>query len=312
MNENKNQSSQEIDLQKEVQQILTTLKLLDKSYAGAYIARILTGENQFGWRNESHTQLESFGTIDNYFPSQIEDIIFYLSSLNFIYVKDDVYGTLEISSLGEAYLQAPRPLMVEKSKLFKPWYEIELSKQIRNWRSDLAKEFYKKPYEIFTNYTLSQLVKKLPTTLEALSLIPGLKVLNDEERLELTRIIQEMVRKIEVDEKTQIYRKAYAPARRKVKELFEAGLSLEEIARRRKLNLSTAREYLMILHKAEEIDLIPWIEEKMDSLVLHKMVDYFKSAKDKDLEVAEKVLKQDQETLAFGKLFAEARTAEAA
>lgn len=312
MSENTNPNLQEIDLQKEVTQILLTVKLLEKPYAGAYIARILTGENQFGWRSEFHPQLESFGSISHYFRSQIEDIIYYVVDLNFISVKDDIRGTLEVSQLGEAYLSQPRPLLIEKGKIFKPWYEIELTKQIRTWRNDLAQEFFKKPYQIFSNYVLTLLVKKLPGSLDALAQIQGLDALSDEERLELSQIIQEMKRKIEVDEKSQIYRKAYAPSKRKVKELFQAGLSLEEIARRRKLKVSTTREYLMILHQAKEINLIPWIEEKMDPLVLHKIVEYFKSAQDRSLKVAHKVLEQDYETLKLGRMFAEERMAEAA
>ncbi|MCI4670838.1 MAG: HRDC domain-containing protein [Bacteroidia bacterium] len=305
MEKTKDRLQQELDLQHEASQILLTIKMLDKAYSGTYISRVLTGESQFGWKDESHTHIESFGSLDNYYPSQVEDIIYFLTRLGFIDVKDASFGSLEIAQIGEAFLAEPRKLSITKDKLFKPWYEIELKKQIRTWRLKLANEFFKRPYQIFTNYTLDQLVKRLPKDQDEISKIAGLEILSIEESGELLTMIGDMIKKIEIDKKTGIYRKAYAPSKRKVKELFEAGLSLEEISRRRKLKLSTTRSYLEILHKAGEIDLIPWIEEKLEPLVLHKATEYFRTAENKSLKVAKNVLELDYDTLIFCKIYAD-------
>jgi len=311
MKEQQYTGQEEIDLKEPAVMILKTLLLLDKPYSAPYLARLLSGESRFGWRDDSHPQLETFGSLEAHYSSKIQDMISYLEEQEFVTVKDRVYGTLEISELGKVFLQEPRSLMVSKNKLSKSWYEVELIKQLRNWRVEIAREFYKKPYQIFTNYTLEQIVKHLPASVEKLNRIEGLDKLDDTEKKQIIEMTASMTKKVEKDKETGIYRKAHAPAVRKVKELFEAGLSLEETARRRKLEVSTVSRHLITLHEAEEIDLIPWIEEKMDPLVLHKVAEYFRSAEDKSIEVAHKVLQQNYDTLELCKLYSKEVPAEA-
>ncbi|MEO0899335.1 MAG: RQC domain-containing protein [Bacteroidota bacterium] len=295
---------QEIDLREQATCILKTILLMDKAYSSSYIARIVSGNDQYGLKLDIHRQLETFGNLEDMFESHLEDIIFHLVSLGFIHVMDEVYGTLKISQLGEAYLSDPQEIIVEKGQLYKAWYEIQLKQKLRQWRKDMAEEFEKFPYQIFTNYTLSRIVTNLPSNMAQLKAIKGFNLLEEHELQEILDIVMDILAKKEIDEENGLFRKAYSPSHRKVKELFEGGISLEEMARRRKLKVDKVVDFLLVLHEAKEINLIPWIALEIDSNILIKVSGYFSSASDKSLDTAQKSLGVDSYFLKLGKLYA--------
>lgn len=291
------QKKQNTNICEEAIQILKTVLLLEKAFAPAYVQRIVTGDTRFPLRNVNHKELETFGSLDGMFFRRVLGIIDYLIREKMLEVKNAQYGNLILTDKGEAFLAEPQDLIVEIDEIRQSWYEFELSMNLRKLRKDMAAENECEPFELFTNYTLSQIIRILPETMVELSQLPGMEAAEETIRILVLAEISRITEKIAIDKKTKIYTRAYYPSHRKVRKLFEAGMAPEEIARRQKVKLSTVEEYLGTLHEAGHVDLKPYIEETVDSKILHKAGKYFKETENARLKEAHEVLGVDYTSL---------------
>lgn len=278
-------------------QICKTVILLEKPYAASYLARVLTGDTGIPLKDDLHQSLETFGSLNQLSRSKTEDIIYYLHDQGWLKVVSPTIGTLELTEVGQQFLQNPADLSIARKQLFRKWYQTQLGIALKSWRKQAAGQLGVSPYEVFTNHIIQLIVRQLPATEEAWQQLPGLEALTSLQLAEIKEIVQLCIRKKVQDEETGIYTKAYSPSHRKIKELYQAGFSLDEMAHRRKLKPSTVSNYLTHLHMAGEIDLKPWIETHLTHEDLHKGVSYFRSAKDRRLKTAHQTLALDYETL---------------
>jgi hypothetical protein len=302
-NEN-NYQGQEMDLEQEAVAILKTLLLMEKPYGGSYLAKLLTGQDKFGLRIESHRNIETFGQLEKYYSSQVEDMIHYLTIRRYMEVKDQTYGTLEITDLGRSFVLKPESLPVSRNMLFKQWHEVQLVNKIRVWRQEESKSSGKMPYELFTNYALMKIVRYMPLSLQEIRKIPGLDGLLTDQMQALLDIVLAMDERKKLDEGTGLFRKAFSPDSQKVKELFKAGISVDEIARRQKHDRSKVYDLLSALYEAGEMEIKDWIEKEVKSEDLHKAVEYFKSVSKPEIAEASRVLGIDQGILSLCKAYA--------
>lgn len=297
--------SSEINLTHEATHILKTVMLLERPYSASYISRILVGDSRFDLRKITHKELETFGALEGISKFRLEDIIYFLIDIDLLEVLDRRYGTLKVPKAGSSWLDAPQDIMVQKKEVFTGWWGLELLLALRSIRKDAADRLGKQAYELFTNYTMACMIHELPQTEEELNQLSGLKDLEPAVKLLILSAINEIVEKKEKDALKGTYSKANSPSHRKVKDLYESGFGLEEIAERRKLQTSTVREYLFTLHEAGKLNLNPWIEQHLDPKVLYKGTEYFRSVDDRRLKPAHEVLGIDYDTLALCRHYAE-------
>ncbi|MEL6695951.1 MAG: RQC domain-containing protein [Bacteroidota bacterium] len=298
-----NQGMEKVNLQHEAMAIFKTVKLLEKPYSANYIINLLQGNTSFQLRIPTHQNLETFGVLEDHHFSYLENIVKLLLSRTYLLVINKVYGTLALSSQGERFLAKPQALEVSKFILYRPWHEIYLSKRLKDWRLAVSDREEKKPYEIMTNYVLSQVMLILPMSPMEVSRIIGTDGLNSQSTDELVQIIKDVQEKKLEDERSGIYRRVYSKRYRKIKELFEADIELDEISRRQGVEPRALREALLQLHQTGEINLRPWIEKHVPSTDLHRGTAYFKEAEDKRLSHAKEVLDMDYDTLAWCKAY---------
>lgn len=279
-------------------QILKTVMSLDRNYSVSYLIRILHADERYKLRKEAHKDLETYGILEDTSFSRIEDIVHYLTERDYLRVINRIYGTLEITDQGRSFLSDPRDLEVSRQELSRGWAGIQASIGLRNLRRELAAQTNQAPYEIFTNFVMDVIARRLPTTRAELDQIDGVRNLSDALK---ERVIEETTRLKELFERNEqmegALSKAYSPNHRKVKELFEAKFTVEEIARRRGVKPGTVRRILAELHEAEQIDLAPWIEKEVDSLTLHKGAEYFRSTRSPRIDEARQVLGFDYDVL---------------
>lgn len=291
------QNNPTTEIREEAIQILKTVLLLEKAYSQDYVQRIVLGNTRFPLRNVNHKDLETFGILEGVFFSRINGIIEYLIQQNMLEVKDAQYGSLLLTDKGQEYLDNPEAIIVPLKEIRQAWYEFELSQSLRKLRKDLAEQAECQPYMIFTNFTLRQIVKHLPETIVELSQFPGMAETEETTKILIVGEVGRIMEKKALDEKTGIYSRSFSPSHRKVKELYIAGMAPAEIAKRRKVKLSTVEEYMTTLHEAGQLDMRPYIEEQVDSKVLHKASKYFKQAANTKLQDAHEVLGFDYDTL---------------
>ena len=145
----------------------------------------------------------------------------------------------------------------------------------------------------------------MPTTVEQLDTISGMKNLAHHIREEILAEVNRVKELIAKDEASDgVYRKSFSPGHRKIRELFEAEFSVEEIARRRNLRPATVRSYLADLYEAGMLDLKPWIEREVESTALHKGIEYFRSTQSPQIDEARQVLGYDFDVLRLCRAYA--------
>jgi ATP-dependent DNA helicase RecQ len=295
--------SEQINLMPDAIQVLKCLLLLDRPYGASYLARLLRGDSRFEVRKLYHKELEIFGSLEDLSSFRIEDLIYYLMEQGLIQVDNATFGTLTISQAGKDYLEAPKDLWAKRKSVFTGWWGYALKQVLRGLRKDAAGKLGKQPYELFSNHALQLMVRQLPNTKVALLAIPGLSELDEVLTEQLLNEIAEISGKKAIDAERGIFTRAYSPSHRKVKEMYESGFSLSEIATRRELKETTVQSYLETLHEAGMLDLKPWIEEKLEAKALYKGTEYFRSVEDSRLKPAHEVLGLDYDTLRLCRLY---------
>ena len=300
----KNQRNTKTQIHEEAVQILKTVLLLEKAFSPDYVQRIVTGNKRFPLRNINHEDLETFGSLEDVFFGRVIGIIDYLIKAEMLEVKNPQFGNLAITEKGESWLTNPEELEVDATEVRQVWYQQELSLQLRNVRKDLAEELACEPYELFTNHTMRQIVKHMPETMAELNQIAGMEEAEESVRLLIVAEIGRIMEKKALDDKTGIYTRANYPSHRKVRDLYQAGMAPDEIAKRRKVKLSTVEEYLSTLHRAGHVDLKPYIEETVDNKLLHKASKYFQQAENARLKEAHQVLGIEYDVLRKARTYA--------
>jgi hypothetical protein len=281
--------------------VLKTVVLLNRSYGADYLARILQGFDRFGLRDDSHRELETFGELDKMYSTRITRLIYHLVAEKYLWVKNKVYGSLAITDKGTAFLDTPQDLWVSPKVLETPELERLLYTELRKLRTQLSENAEIMPYEVFNNYSLAQLVSQKPRDLKALKAIHGVGDATIERYGQA--ILACISHTVEHAQQLMVEKRAKTPSLQAVKDLFLAGKPVEEIAEVRSIKSGTVMSYLDNLHRAGEVNLMPWIEETVDPQQLHKATSYFQQAEDKRLKAAYEVLGLDYDTLRLCRLY---------
>ena len=296
--------SQMINIRPYAESLIKTVLLLDRAYGFSYLVNLVRGDADF-LKQPGHQQIETFGSMSEESFGLIQDVGWYLIRAGYLTVANKLYGTLSVTMKGEEFLQETAPLMVEKEEFRMQWYHLVLSGELRELRRQEANLQQKEPYEVFTNFVLMQIVRNMPADEGAFQRIYGAEKMSSDLQGKILDRISEISREMARDE--ELYgaiAKAHSPGHKKIREMFEAGIEVDEIARRQNLKVNTVYNYLENLHLARMIDLKPWIENHLDNKTLHRGTDYFKQARTSRLTDAHDVLGLDYSTLRLCRLYA--------
>lgn len=281
--------------------IFKTIALLERKYSTDYLDRILRGEDRFGFRDESHKQLETYAMLKNFWRSRLVTLFDVLVEDGYLYVKDEAYGNLDLTDLAKAFLDAPHDLFVSSNRLRTAPKDSILFRELRMLRKQLAEEAGIMPYNVFTNYALKGLVRNKPQDIPSLKEVPGLS------HAQADRYGQGLLAKIkDVNEnawKLITLQKAHYPSYQDLKELFLEGKNLEELAEAKGWAEETIVRAIETLHLAGEVDATAWIESQVEAKALNKGIKYFQQVEDNRLKAAYETLELDYRTLRLCRMY---------
>lgn len=303
-NQYKNQPQEALDIRPAAEELIKTTLLLDRAYGFSYLLNLVRGQEDY-LKQESHKELESFGALQEDNFGYVQDVAWYLIQAGYLEMANPQYGTVKASLKGKAFLSEEGALQVERDTLRMQWYHLLLIGELRELRRQEASGADLAPYEVYTNFVMMQIARTLPADELILRRIPGMEKID----AELAGKILERVANVSVEmsRDEELYGaigKAHSYGHRKVKELFESGVEIGEIAQREKIKETTIYWMLENLHLAGHINLSIWIEDQIDSKLLHRGVDYFKQAKNNRLTDAHDVLGIDYPTLRMCRVYA--------
>ena len=302
--ENSKIKNRKVNITEDVVTILKTVLLFDQSYGMNYLARVLLGSKNYGFKNETHTELESFGAFQDMRIDKIRDLINYSVKKGYLIVSDKRYGILSITQEGENFLDKPETLEVHPRYLYTNRHDRRLFQVLRSLRKELASQENKPPFHIFTDYTLQCMVESKPGTIAELKNMPGIGDYKaDIYGQALLQTFQEHEIQKAEDTKARLIQMANSPSHQEVKALFESGMDVPSIAERRQVQPTTVKSSLYRLHNAGQIDLNPWIEQQVEDSDLEKGAEYFRNSSSSKLKEAYEKLGMDYETLRLCRMY---------
>jgi len=186
------------------QKMLSCVYRVHERFGPSHIAGILTGSQTQKITQYRHNLLSTYGIITDYSVQDIKMFIYELIQQGYLQQSKDQFGLLGLT-------KKSRAILVGKEKVFltKPQEHITIVKEkpktiadaninqqlfdrLRKLRKQLADEKNVPPYVVFSDASLKEMAKKLPTTKEQFAEIKGvgthkLKLYADRFLLEITR-----------------------------------------------------------------------------------------------------------------------------
>lgn len=297
-------SRREVNLQPVAIDVLKTLLLLNRRYGINYISRILLGFSSRFWKSDEHPVLETYGACRGKSREYVKLVIHRLVEEGFIEPARPNCATLQITEAGEAYLAAPSDIIVPRNKLTFSSYETYLQVKLREFRRVRAEEDQQEIWYIFGEYTLDQLTFRKPDSFKALAEVPGMNNYKAEAYgAGILAVFNEAHATFAELRRAALLKRVQNRRYQFVKKLWLDAQSAETISDEVGLTVGTVRRYIRDLHIAGEIDLRPWIEDRIDKKDLFKGAEYFRTVAKPRLKEAFTTLGLDYETLRLCQLY---------
>jgi len=271
------------------QKIVSCVYRVDQRFGADYVAQVLTGSRDKRILQNGHDKVSTYGLLADNSKRNIRDWTEQLIGQNFL-VRVGEYSTLQITDTGWQLLKGelvPRLLKpVEKTSSAKSskqslasWEGVdrELFEKLKTMRRERAAEQQVPAYVVFSDASLRDMARRLPSTLENFRLINGVgqKKLKDYGEDFLATIVAHCeAGEIETDVKppppSSETTKAKLPGKSALAAFqhFDAGLSVADAARELGRAESTTMGYLgeYIQHNGI-VDYAPWVDEATGSKI---------------------------------------------
>jgi ATP-dependent DNA helicase RecQ len=288
----------------EAAMVLRTMLLVGRNYGVDYLVRLVRGYSRQGWRDPSHTQLETFGTLATQPYYRLKHVVHCMYEFGLVDVATAQANTLAITEKGESFLEKTGTLEVPPHKLRIGRYGYLLDQALGRLCMELAEQKGIPSYEVLTDFTIYRIVRQRPNNLQELRQIPGITLRKSEQYGE--RILEEIRKTKDLRKEEylkELKQRVKAPSIQETKDLFLKGRNVAQIAEMRGVRQKTVLDYLISLHVAGELDIRPWIEQNLDAKALYKGAEYFRSVVDGKFREAYEVLGLDYDTLRLVKLY---------
>ena len=160
------------DFTREAQIILSTVYRTREAYGISVLIDILRGIRGPKIIQNKLNQVTTFGLMREYSTSFIRGLIKEMITDNFVYLKEGTYSMLKLNQNSmDVLLHDKKVVLLVKEE--ETAIDKELFNAVKNWRRERAYKDGIKPYIIFSDATLIEIVNKLPKNKEELMDIRG-------------------------------------------------------------------------------------------------------------------------------------------
>lgn len=261
------------------QKLFSCIARVQERFGMNYVIDVLRGSNSERLIHNRHNLLSTFGIGKEYSKKQWQGFVKELLQKKYLILEGDTYPILRLTELSHGVLFNDQKVMLNNPEKAQPTRQAfvetdqpvnqELFEILRKLRKRIAEEENVPPYIIFHDKTLTKLASLFPKNWDGLKTIPGL----GEKKLKKygPRLLREIVRFCQENQiEPQVVRERLTSIPRKAPkerteqttlQLFNNGLSIEQIAGQRNLAQSTIWshfEKLVMLGTKLDIDrLVP-------------------------------------------------------
>ena len=245
-----------------VQKILSCVIKLGGRFGVTTVAKVLIGSKSKKLLGRGLDKVSTYGIVDNFSYEEIIKITEELVEAKYLKKNKGRYPTVQITKAGYKILHQPYNLdwnLVREDQEINNLTNqarIKLLKRLKDLRATLSKEFNQAPFIIAHDKTLEELVKRIPSNRAEMLKVKGFGEVTYRRYGEpFLRVIKEFLEaepKLERIE-TPIYLDG---TYEQTFNLYQAGLSLEEIAEERGLAVGTVIDHLSkLIESGAEIDI---------------------------------------------------------
>lgn len=272
-------------------------------YGMSYIVRLLRGDKYFELKKPEHEKLEDFGKLAHLYDYQVKNLITWLLKNGYLTLVNLQYGSLGLTAKAYLLMHSEAELAVSYQALQTSAENRVLADSMKRIRKDIAEKEEKAVYQIFTDWSLQKMIDEKPKDIASLKLLAPMDMayIDMYGHLFLKAIENaksESIMQLQAD----LQKRVKTPEYQMIKALFLSGYSLEKISKERQIEIKTVLSYLGDLHKTGEIDMKPWIQQKVNASELHKATTFF-SQTNGTFSEAYQVLGLDYQTLRLAKLY---------
>jgi ATP-dependent DNA helicase RecQ len=252
---NCNDSRTSIDVTKEAQMAMSCIIRMEQRYGKALVAQVLTGSKNKKITEFGFHSLSTYGIMKEKSAKDVSDFIEFLISQELIGVKHGTYPTLFVAEKGKDVLfgkqTVKRKETVEVKQVSK---DDPLFEELRAIRKKIAEAEKVPPFVIFSDSALKDMCAKLPKTREAFLQVSGvgqhkLQKYGDEfltAILHFCEVNAEYKSEMVTEETPKKVKKnAAGETHLETLSLHKSGYSIEEIAEKRELTVSTIENHLL-------------------------------------------------------------------
>ena len=118
--------------------VLQTISFLNHKYGLNYLVQILRGLENFGFREQEHASLVTFGAFRNETVNRVRNLIHFLIKHHFLQITHAKFGSIGLTTLGENFLRHPYDLIVNARQLKTSKYDRLLEEKLRAIRKKLS------------------------------------------------------------------------------------------------------------------------------------------------------------------------------
>jgi ATP-dependent DNA helicase RecQ len=244
-----------MDVSKEAQMVLSCIIRMEQRFGKSMIAQVLTGSKNKKVIELGFSRLTTYGIMKDKSAKDVSDFIEFLISQELIGVKHGTYPTLFVTANGKDVLLGKQPVFrkeaVEVKQVSK---EDPLFEELRAVRKRIADSEKVPPFVIFSDAALKDMCVKVPKTSEAFLQVSGvgqnkLQKYGDVFLAAIQAFCEsnadyqsEMVTEEKPKKATK---KATGDSHLETLSMHQNGLSIEEIAEKRELAVSTIENHLL-------------------------------------------------------------------
>jgi len=249
---NCNGSHELVDATVQSQMVFSCILRMREQFGVSLVSEVLKGSNSKRVRQYGFDNLSTYGLMKDRTLKQISDLINVLVAEGYIQLSEGKYPVASLTPRAYAVLKGREKVLLKtRPASAGPTVEDVLFEQLRELRKEIAQKQGIPPYIVFSDSTLREMAVKLPLEREAMLAIKGVGKkkfeLYGEPFLEYIKIYAathglESQEEATAGEKPGKNKK---PSHLITLEQYQAGASLEEIARQRKMSLSTIQNHLV-------------------------------------------------------------------
>ncbi|MFN0200878.1 MAG: RQC domain-containing protein [Bacteroidia bacterium] len=263
-----------INIQAEATAILKTVLLLNEKFSMKYVCEILRGTSYF-LKAEEHKQLETYCLLQRINEEKLLNMIDYLVEDAHLKVKDNA-GILAVTEKGKRFLAQEHELWIDISLLQNSPIDTVLTEKFKRLRKEWAEANAKRPYEIFTDYSLRKIVQLKPTDFLALkeAHLLGQTTLFGY-GMQIIEIVKGAIENLVEVREEELKKRVLLPKYQAIKAAFNLENDLNTIKNTVNQSLYSTVLCLTELHETGYINLCPWIEKHVAKETLTKGTNFF-------------------------------------